>query len=149
MHAAAMTQPLTSPWRRLDRAATLRVTLERRAALVVEDHHTPVPRLDARVFIVDQVARLALLGADGRTLEQRQVAGDDPDAFAHRVLETVEWATTMHAGLAVEVVHEPVTMWRALCDAVRALAARVDEQVRRGDLPRPAEVALDRRRRVA
>lgn len=149
MHAAAMTQPIASPWRRIDRAALLRVTLERRAALVVEDHHTPVPRLDARVFVVDQVAQLALLGADGCTVERRQVAGDDADAFARRVLETVEWAITMHEGLTVVLIHEPMPIWQALCDAVRALADRVDEQVTRGDLPRPADLLLDRRPRVA
>lgn len=145
MHAAATTQPLTSPWRHAHRAVRLRVALDRRAALVVEDEHTPVPRLDARVFEVEPVARLALVADDGSVVEKRVVAGGD--AFARRVVDIVEWATLGRAELAVELTHDPAAEWCDIAAAVRALVAQVDERVCRAAVS--GDVLLDRRRRVA
>jgi hypothetical protein len=150
MHAAAMTQPLACPWRRLDRATRMRITLERRAALVVEDEHTPVPRLDARVFEVERVARLALVGADGAVVEQRVVVAGTRDEFIQRVIEAIEWATSMHAALRLELRYDADPGWQWMCAAVRDAWAQLDEEVCRTALPTtPAELAMDRRRRVA
>ena len=150
MHAAAMTQPLACPWRRLERATRMRITLERRAALVVEDEHTPVSRLDARVFEVERMARLALVAADGAVVEQRLGVAGAPDEFARRVTEAIEWATSMHAALRLELSYDADPGWQWMCAAVRGAWAQLDEQVCRTALPTtPAELALDRRRRVA
>ena len=150
MHAAAMTQPLACPWRRLDRATRMRISLERRAALVVEDEHTPVPRLDARVFEVERVARLALVGADGVVVEQRLVVAGARDEFIQRVTEAIEWATSMDGALRLELCHDADPAWQWMCAAVRDAWGQLDEQVGRTALPtRPSELALDRRRRVA
>ena len=135
MHPAATTQPLTSPWRHAHRAVRLRVALDRRAALVVEDEHTPVSQLDARVFEVERVARLALVADDGSVVEKRVVAGGDE--FARRVVDIVEWATLGRAELAVELTHD-----------LAALGATLDERVCRADIG-GGDVLLDRRRRVA
>ncbi len=146
MHPAATTQPLTSPWRHAHRAVRLRVALDRRAALVVEDEHTPVPQLDARVFEVERVARLALVADDGSVVEKRVVAGGDE--FARRVVDIVEWATLGRAELAVELTHDLASEWGDIAAAVRALSATVDERVCRADIG-GGDVLLDRRRRVA
>ncbi len=128
----------------------MRISLERRAALVVEDEHTPVPRLDARVFEVERVARLALVGADGAVVEQRVVVAGARDEFIQRVTEAIEWATSMHAALRLELRYDADPGWQWMCAAVRDAWAHLDEEVCRTALPTtPAELAMDRRRRVA
>lgn len=150
MHAAAMTQPLACPWRRLERAARMVISLERRAALVVEDEHTPVSRLDARVFEVERVVRLALVTADDAVIEQRLVVLGDPDPAMRRVIEAIEWATSVQGELRLELSHDADPAWHPLSEAVRSAWSRLDVHVRRTALPiRPADLELDRRRRVA
>ncbi|MBK9036966.1 MAG: hypothetical protein IPL61_37900 [Myxococcales bacterium] len=143
-----MTQPLATPWRRVATAVRLRIWLDRRAALVVEDEQAPVSRLDARVFEVERLARLVLVAADGATVEKRTVVmgPDDAPGFERRVLDTVEWATSLCAALLIELTHDGDPSWGGLAAGVRALAATVDEHVCRGAVP--TDVCLDRRRRV-
>lgn len=144
MHPAAVTQPLATPWRRAAVAAHLHVHLERVASLVVEDHRAPVPRLDARVFEIELIARLALVGADGRTLERRTIAAGATAAedFARRVVDAVTWATELHPGLAVQLTHAPTATWDALRAALPRTEARIAPTA-------PTEHRLDRRPRVA
>lgn len=148
MHVAALTQPLATPWRRVATAVRLRIWLERRAALVVEDEQAPVVRLDARVFEVERRARLVLVAADGAPVEQRTIVmgPSDAAAFERRVLDTVEWATSGCAALRVELGHDGEPAWAGLAAGVRALAATVDEHVGRGAVS--PDLGLDRRRRV-
>ncbi len=128
----------------------MRISFERRAALVVEDHHTPVPRLDARVFEVERVARLALVAADGLVVEQRVLVASDREEFARRVTEAIDWATSLHSDLRLELSHDADLAWQWMRAVVRAAGAQLDELVCRSALPiAPAEMALDRRRRVA
>ena len=76
--------------------------------------------------------------------------GDAPDEFARRVTEAIEWATSMHAALRLELSYDADPGWQWMCAAVRGAWAQLDEQVCRTALPTtPAELALDRRRRVA
>lgn len=144
MHPAAVTRPLATPWRRAAVAARLHVQLERVASLVVEDHRAPVPRLDARVFEIELVARLALVGADGRTLERRTIAASAGAAedFAQRVIDAVSWATEQHPGLAVLLTHAPTATWGELRAALPGTDARIAPAA-------PTEVRLDRRPRLA
>jgi hypothetical protein len=144
MHPAAVTQPLATPWRRAAVAARLHVHLERVASLVVEDHRAPVPRLDARVFEIELVARLALIGADGRTLERRTIAAAAGAAedFAQRVIDAVSWATELHPGLAVLITHAPTATWSALRAALPETEAQIAQVA-------PTELHLDRRPRVS
>lgn len=147
MHTAAMTQPLATPWRRAVAATQLHVEFERVVCLVVEDHHAPVPRLDARVFEVERIARLTLTADDGAPLEQRVIiAGAEEGAFVTRIVDAVTWATELHAAIVVTCALPP-----ALDDAVLrgALAEIATEVSWSGPGRRDAAPTLDRRRRVA
>ena len=59
-------------------------------------------------------------------------------------------STSMHAALRLELSYDADPGWQWMCAAVRGAWAQLDEQVCRTALPTtPAELALDRRRRVA
>ena len=149
MLTAAHTQPLSAPWRRASKAARLHISLDRVASLVVEDQRCLVPRLDARVFEVELIARLILTTIDGSTLEKRVIIanGSDGEMFAHRVSDTAEWATAQHPDIAITMTHDDSTVWRALIASLHDLRADLEDRVSRA--PVPTEVNLDRRRRVA
>lgn len=149
MHTAASTQPLSAPWRRTGNAARLHVTFDRVASLVVEDPTQPLARLHARVFEVELVARLALVAADGATLEKRTIMGrlGERDVFVRRVTDTAAWATEQHPGIAITTTHDPSPIWAEMLAALQELGAELDEKVRRTPVPR--EVQVDRKVRVA
>lgn len=146
---AAATQPLSAPWRRADRAARLHVTFDRVASLVVEDPTHPLPRLHARVFEVELIARMSLVGDDGATVEKRTIAArlSERDLFVRRVTDTAAWATEQHAGLAITTTHDRSPLWSDALAALQDLGAELDERVRRTPVPR--EVTVDRRLRAA
>ena len=149
MLSAAHTQPMSAPWRRISKAARLHISFDRVASLVVEDQQCPVPRLHAQVFEVELIARLILTTVDGSTLEKRVIiaSGGDGEMFAHRVSDTAEWATAQHPDIAITMTHDDSVVWRELLGALHALRADLEDRVSRA--PVPAEVNLDRRRRVA
>lgn len=149
MLSAAHTQPMAAPWRRASKAARLHIAFDRMASLVVEDHHCPVPRLHAQVFEVELIARLTLTTVEGSVLEKRVISarGGDGDVFTHRVIDTAEWATQQHPAIAVTMTHDASPVWHDVIAALHDLRNDLDDRVSRA--PVPAEVSLDRRRRVA
>lgn len=148
MLTAVATQPLSSPWRRAAGAARLQIAFERVATLLVEDQDRLVPRLDARVFEVELVARLVMTGADGSTLEKRVIreGGADRGEFVDRVADAAAWATEQHPGIAITMSHDDARLWRGIASPLHDLRAQLVDRSRRA---LPAEVSPERRRRVA